>query len=189
MAKLLIINGSPRKNGSDAKVAAKAAEIASEYGYESERVDVYDLRLNGCMACGACKKTGRCVQKDGMNDLIAKIRDSDMLLLATPVYFGAETGPMKTFIDRLYALTSVDADGNKVRDIGKVKKVSTLFTCGAPEGNMTYANLLAHFVAVFKAYGVTDTSGVVIPAADPATVLDSDYANGYFETLRFQLEH
>ena len=189
MAKLLIINGSPRKNGSDAKVAERAAEIAAEYGYESEKVDIYDLRLNGCMACGACKKTGRCVQKDGMNDLIAKIKDSDMLLLATPVYYGSETGPMKTFIDRLYPLSTVNENGEKVRDIGKVKKVSTLITCGAPQGNMTYASLLPHFISIFKTFGISDTSGVIIPAADPATVLDSDYTKGYFETLRFQLEH
>ena len=187
MAKLLIINGSPRKNGSDAKVAMKAAEIAGEHGYESERVDIYDLHLNGCMACRACKKTGRCVQKDGMNELIAKIKDSDMLLLATPVYYGSETGPMKTFIDRLYPITT-EKDGQKIRDIGKVKKVSTLITCGAPNGNMVYANLLPHFNAIFKAFGVTDVSGAIIPGADPDTVLDSDYTEGYFETLRFQLE-
>lgn len=188
MKKLLIVNGSPRKNGSDAIMTAKAAEIASKYGYESETVYAYDLKLNGCMACMACKKTGRCAQKDCMNEMLEKIKDSDMIIFATPVYCLAETGPMKTFVDRMYPMFRMDPDGTVETDIGKVKKVSVIVTCGAPDGNMTFTNILVRYANMMKMFKVTDFSGTVIPSANPATVLESGFAKDYFGELEFQLE-
>ena len=87
MKKLLIINGSPRKKGCDARVCEEISRLASKYGYESETVWAYDLDIRGCRACMACKSTQKCVQKDCMNDILDKIKASDMLLFATPVYF------------------------------------------------------------------------------------------------------
>ena len=188
MSKLLVINGSPRKNGSDAAMVKKAVEMAEKYGYESEILWAYDLDLNGCRACMACKKTGECVQKDGMNDVIAKIRDSDMILFATPVYFLAETGPIKTFIDRMYPMMRMNPDRTISHNVGKLKKASVIVTCGAPDGNMVFANILTRFFNVLKMFGVTDVSGGIVPGAMPDTVLDSPYAKEYFSNLEFQLE-
>ena len=188
MKKLLIINGSPRKNGSDAKVCVEVSKIASKYGYESETLWAYDLGIGGCKACMACKKTQRCVQKDGMNEVLDKIKESDMLLFATPVYFLAETGPIKTFFDRMYPLMMMNPDRTVTSFIGKVKKASIVITCGAPDGNMVFANMVTRFVNVMKMYNVTDVSGVVIPAANPDTVLESPFAKDYFEGLEYQFE-
>ena len=188
MKKLLIVNGSPRKNGCDAKVTAEAAKIAEKYGYESETVWAYDLGIGGCKACMACKKTGNCVQKDCMNDILAKIRDSEMILFATPVYFHAETGPMKTFVDRMYPMMKMNPDRTVTTNVGKLSKVSILVTCGAPDGNMTFANIIARFINVMKMFGVKDVSSGIIPSANPDTVMESPYTKEYLEGLEFQLE-
>ncbi len=188
MKKLLIVNGSPRKQGCDARVCEEVAKVAAKHGYESETVWAYDLGIGGCKACMACKSTQRCVQKDGMNDILDKIREADMLLLATPVYFHSETGPFKTFIDRMYPLMRMEPDRTCTSFIGNVKKAAIVVTCGAPDGNMTFANIVTRYINVMKMYGVTDVSGVVIPAANPDTVLESSYLKSYLEEVDFQLE-
>lgn len=188
MKKLLIINGSPRKQGCDAKVCGEISKFAEKYGYESETIWVYDLGIGGCRACMACKSTQRCVQKDCMNDILDKIRASDMLLFATPVYFHSETGPFRTFIDRMYPLMRMNPDRSVTSFIGNVKKAAMVVTCGAPDGNMTFANIVSRFVNVMKMYGVTDVSGVIIPGANPDTVLESPFLKDYLGELEFQLE-
>ena len=188
MKKLLIINGSPRKNGCDAKICAAAAELAAKYDYETETIWAYDLDIGGCRACMACKKNQRCVQKDGMNEILDKIKESDMLLFATPVYFLAETGPFKTFIDRMYPMMCMNPDRTVTSYIGNVKKASIVITCGAPDGNMIFANMIARFANVMKMYHVTDISSVIVPAANPDTVMESSYTKDYLEALSFQLE-
>lgn len=188
MKKLMIVNGSPRRNGCDAILASEASRMASEHGYESETVNVYDLNLNGCKGCMGCKKTGRCVQKDGMNDILDRIRGSDMLLLTTPVYFSGETGPFKTFIDRMYPCVTFDDDGNRMASLGNVSKVSIAVICGKPDGNMTYANIMTRYIGVMKMFGVTDAAGAVIPGVEPSTILESGYAKDFLEGFEFQIE-
>ncbi len=188
MKKLLIVNGSPRKQGCDAKVCEEVAKLAAKHGYESETVWAYDLGIGGCRACMACKSTQKCVQKDCMNDILAKIQDADMLLLATPVYFHAETGPLKTFVDRMYPLMRMEPDRTCTSFIGKVKKAAIVVTCGAPDGNMTFANIVTRYMGVLKMYGVTDVSGVVIPMANPDTILESSFLKDYLAEVDFQLE-
>lgn len=115
MSRLLIINGSPRKDGVDAKIGQMIAERMKGYDYDAEAVNINDLNIRGCQACMSCKKTGKCAQNDDMTVLYDKIRGSDMLILCSPIYFGAETGQMKTFVDRMYApwsSTRMDRDSS-----------------------------------------------------------------------------
>ena len=188
MKKLLIINGSPRKKGCDARVCEEISRLASKYGYESETVWAYDLDIRGCRACMACKSTQKCVQKDCMNDILDKIKASDMLLFATPVYFNGETGPMKTFLDRMYPLMRMNPDRTVTTFTGKPKKAAIVVTCGAPDGNMIFANVVTRYVNVLKMFGITDVSGAVIPAANPDTVAESPYLKDYLPQIEFQLE-
>lgn len=188
MKKLLIINGSPRKKGSDAVVCDIISKMVEEHGYESETIWAYDLGIGGCKACMACKSTQKCVQKDCMNDMLEKIKDADMLLLATPVYFLAETGPFKNFIDRMYPLMRMNPDRSVTTFTGKPKKAAIVVTCGAPDGNMIFANIVTRYVNVLKMFGITDVSGAVIPAANPDTVAESPYLKDYLPQIEFQLE-
>ncbi|MBQ3735580.1 MAG: flavodoxin family protein [Candidatus Methanomethylophilaceae archaeon] len=188
MKKLLIINGSPRKKGCDARVCDEISALASKYGYESETVWAYDLQIGGCRACMACKSTQRCVQKDGMNEILDKIRTSDMLIFATPVYFNGETGPMKTFLDRMYPLMRMNPDRTVESFIGNVKKAAIVVCCGAPDGNMKYASIVTKFINVLKMFNVTDVSGAVIPSGNPDTVLESSFCKGCLSQIEFQLQ-
>jgi multimeric flavodoxin WrbA len=79
---------------------------AAGSGAETELVHLYDLEFKGCISCFACKKIGgknygRCAVNDGLTPILKKISEADALILGTPVYFGAETGEMRSFLERL----------------------------------------------------------------------------------------
>lgn len=187
MRKLLIINGSPRNNGTDALIAKKVAECVKKYNYETEIINVCELKINGCKACMACKKTGSCAQKDDMTGMYAKIKEADMLILASPIYFGAESGQMKCFLDRFYAMVN-NKDGVRTTDIGKVSKASIVLTCGNPNGNMYYSGVLTRLTNMIKSFNITDFSGMIISEASPETVDTSHFVKEYIESIEFQIE-
>ncbi|MBQ2821748.1 MAG: flavodoxin family protein [Thermoguttaceae bacterium] len=111
MKKVLIISSSPRKEGNSELLAREFARGAESAGNQTEIVRLNEMRLGYCQGCYACTKTGKCFQNDGMNELAEKVRQADVLVLATPVYFYTMSGQMKVFIDRLVPVyTEVRAD-------------------------------------------------------------------------------
>lgn len=99
--KVLLIAGSPRKGGNSDLLCDAFGKGAKEAGHTVEKIYVRDLKLGGCMACYGCRDTGMCVQKDGMNDVLKKMIEADVIVLATPVYFYSMSGQLKVFIDRV----------------------------------------------------------------------------------------
>lgn len=101
------INGSPRKEWNTATLLSKALEGASSQGSKTELVHLYDLDFKGCKSCFACKivngpSYGRCAQKDDLSPILKKIEDeADVIIIASPIYFGAMSGEMRCFIERL----------------------------------------------------------------------------------------
>ncbi|NLL94597.1 MAG: flavodoxin family protein [Thermoplasmatales archaeon] len=186
MRKIVAINGSPRKDGCCAKVMEKVAETAKAKGFKAEIINVAALNIKGCKACMACKKTGECAQRDDMTALYQKLRDADMLLLATPIYFAAETAQLKCFIDRLYAMIPI-VDGEMRPDMGKKKVASVFIPCGAPNGAMAYGGVLTRLTSTLKSFGIDNISGAIVPGAKPDTVLGTDYVEGYLEAVESQL--
>jgi multimeric flavodoxin WrbA len=184
--KMLIVNGSPRAQGTDAAIIGMVSDTAKKNGYDPEVIDICGLNIHGCRACMACKKTGKCAQKDDMTPLYEKIKTADMIVIASPIYFGAESGQMKCFIDRFYAMLGIK-DGKFIPDMGQVKKASIVLVCGAPDGNMSYGGVLARMINVFKSLGIIDASGAIIPGVSPENVKKSDYVRDYIGALEFQV--
>lgn len=184
--KLLIANGSPRVKGLDVALANMISENVKKFGYETEVANVSRMRINGCRACMSCKAMGRCIQEDDMVRMYDKIRNSDMLILTSPIYLGAETGQMKCFIDRFYAMFRM-VDDNKLVDFGKVSKASVLLTCDEPDGAMIYGGVLTRLTKVLRYLGVEDVSGTIIPGVSVDSATDSVLVKEYLESLDFQL--
>lgn len=104
--KILAINGSPRKKGNTATLLGHALDGAGSKGAATELVHLYALDFKGCVSCFECKKIGgksygRCAVKDGLTPVLAKVLEADALIVGTPVYFGAESGEMRSFLERL----------------------------------------------------------------------------------------
>jgi len=181
--KILAINGSPRSNGSTAKAISLVAEKLGNANVEV--IDLGKKKISHCLACMRCKTEGKCATNDDMTAIYAKIRESDMIILASPIYFGMETGLFKNFLDRMYAMGPV---GHRKADVGKLSRGSIILTCGAPNGDMIYAGVSAHLMASLKYFGVTDVSSVIIPGAKPDEIQNSQHFTGYIEALKLQLK-
>lgn len=103
MKKVLILSGSPRKNGNSDILCDEFKRGAEEAGNAVEKIRVSELDINYCRACYACKKDCKCVIKDDMADLLQKMIDTDVLVLASPVYFYSIDAQLKAVIDRTVA--------------------------------------------------------------------------------------
>lgn len=100
MKKVLILSASPRKGGNSDLLCDAFAQGAREAGHEVEKIYVQDQKIGSCMACYGCRSKGVCVQKDDMASILDKLVAADVIVLATPVYFYAMDGQLKTLIDR-----------------------------------------------------------------------------------------
>lgn len=103
MKKVLILSGSPRKNGNSDILCDEFAKGARESGHEVEKIRIAEKNIGYCRACYACRGTGKCVINDDMAEILQKIIDTDVLVLASPVYFYSIDAQLKAVIDRTVA--------------------------------------------------------------------------------------
>lgn len=104
--KAIAINGSPRKKWNTATLLERCLEGARAEGAEGSLAHLYDYAYKGCISCFECKKIGgksygRCAVRDELTPLFQEIETCDVLILGSPVYFGAESGEMRSFLERL----------------------------------------------------------------------------------------
>ena len=102
---ILVLNGSPRPNGVTAKMVSVFQKAAEKGGHVVQAVNVCRKQIHGCLACEYChgKGQGTCAQKDDMQAIYEKLRETDMLVLASPIYYHNLSGQLKCVIDRFYA--------------------------------------------------------------------------------------
>ncbi len=97
------------RNGNSNKLCDEFERGCTERANIVKRINIRDIKLNFCIACRDCYNYGDCVQKDDMNSVYPYIKEADVLVFATPIYFGEMSGQLKTFIDRMYPLyTNLD---------------------------------------------------------------------------------
>lgn len=101
--KILILSGSPRKNGNSDLLCNEFMRGAEEVGHEVEKIFVHEKNISYCNACYACRNTGICAIKDDMAEVLQKMIDCDVMVLASPVYFYSIDAQLKAVIDRSVA--------------------------------------------------------------------------------------
>ena len=104
--KVLAFNGSPRKKWNTATLLKKALEGAASQGAETELVHLNDLNFKGCQSCFSCKTRGgksygKCAFKDELTPILEKIKETNAIILGSPIYLHTETGQMRMFMERL----------------------------------------------------------------------------------------
>lgn len=117
--KIVILNGSPRRNGNTAALSASFAQGARSAGHEVTEFFVQDMNIHGCRGCfgGHSSQDCPCVQKDDMARIYPKVKEADVIVLASPLYYWSLSAQLKTVIDRLFALE--EGDGQKLRGNGR----------------------------------------------------------------------
>ncbi len=102
--RILVLSGSPRKNGNSAALCRAFARGAEESGHQVETVFLRDKKIGCCLACYHCKKSGGvCAVKDDMGEMLDKMKAADVIVMASPVYFYSIDAQMKALIDRTVA--------------------------------------------------------------------------------------
>ena len=106
--KVLILNGSPRVGGNTTTAVAELERVFREEGVEVETVQVGTRDIRGCIACGKCAQTGRCVFDDTVNELAPKLEAADGLIAASPVYYASANATLVACLTRLFYSTHFD---------------------------------------------------------------------------------
>lgn len=104
--KIIILMGSPNKNGSTSILADNFAKGAKEAGHTVEFLDITRMNIHACTGCIACGYEGTCVQKDDVEKIKSKLLSCDMVVFATPLYYYGMSAQLKTVVDRFCSYNS-----------------------------------------------------------------------------------
>lgn len=154
--KIACLLASPRKKANSSFLARRICEKAAAKGAETKYFQLNSLKYAGCQACMACK-TGseKCVVQDDLADVLDAVAEADVLLMASPVYFGDVNAQLKGFIDRTFSYLVPDfyfAD-NKSRLLPG-KKLIMVLTQGHEDSN-SFADIFPRYEFFFSWYGYT----------------------------------
>ena len=106
--KVLLLNGSPRKDGNIALALGEMEKVFAELGVEYETIRLGREDIRGCIACESCRRTHRCVFNDIVNEIAVKFEAADGLVIGSPVYYGSANGTLMSALQRLFYSTSFD---------------------------------------------------------------------------------
>lgn len=100
--KVLLLNGSPHPHGCTYTALSEVASALEKNGIETEIFQIGNQPVSGCVACGGCLKTGKCVISDGVNDFVEKAKSADGFVFGSPVYYASASGQISSFLDRAF---------------------------------------------------------------------------------------
>lgn len=172
--KILVITGSPHKQGTSDLMAECFMDGAQAAGHEIFRFDAASKNIGPCIACNYCRKNnGECVQNDDMALLYSDLKSADMVVFVTPLYYFGMTSQIKRVIDRFFAIN---------QDLkGAGKKAALLATCGDTDSWAMDA-LTAHYQTVCRYLEWEDTGTILaFGVYERKDIENSDYPSKAFE--------
>jgi len=153
--KVLLINGSPNAKGCTYTALSEVEKILNENNIETEMIQIGNKAIRGCIGCGGCKSTKRCVFDDDLvNEVIAKMEGADGLIIGSPVYFASPNGNLMSMLDRMFyagdcfahkpaaAVVSARRAGTTVSldDLNKYFSIRQMLTVGSTYWNMVHGS-------------------------------------------------
>lgn len=133
---VLILNGSPRKDGNTTIALREMENVFAEQGVEVEHIQVGAQDIRGCIACGYCASHGKCVFNDAVNEVAEKFEKADGLVVASPVYYASANATLIALLDRLFYSSHFD----------KAMKVGASVVCARRGGcSATFDELNKYF--------------------------------------------
>jgi len=148
--KVLIINGSPHKNGSTYTALHEMENVFLSENIETEIIQVGHLPIRGCIACRSCYETGKCAFDDIVNELAPKFEECDGLVVGSPVYYASANATLIALLDRLFYSTKFDKTMKVGASVVSARRGGLSFTfdelnkyftiCGMPVASGQYWN-------------------------------------------------
>jgi len=156
--KIVCLLGSPREKGNSVTIANRFCDTAERLGAKVQTFALNKLEYQGCQACMACKtKLDRCVLEDGLTEVLEAVGETDILVLASPTYFGDLSSQLKGFIDRSYSYLPPDYITNPGPSrLSPGKKLVFILTQGNPDQER-FADIFERYDYFFKWYGFAES--------------------------------
>ncbi len=147
--KIVAVLGSPQPQGNSSTLARAFLKAAAELGAETTEFLLNRLNFQGCQGCRGCKtKSDACVLEDDLTPVLEAIQDADILVLASPVYFGDLSGQMKCFFDRTYSCINPDFSSR----VPPGKKAVMVLTQANPDPAQ-FDDIFPRYLRWLKLYG------------------------------------
>ena len=150
--KVLLINGSPHKNGCTYTALSEIADTLKTEGIESEIFWIGNKPISGCIACKGCLKTGKCAIDDTVNEFIDLAKDADGFVFGSPVHYAGASGALTSFMDRVFYHKSAGYQGKPAAAIASCRRggasatfdqLNKYFTiCSMPVVSSQYWNMV-----------------------------------------------
>jgi multimeric flavodoxin WrbA len=156
--KIACLLGSPRERSNSSMIAEHFCTTAKGLGAEVNTFKLNDLQYRGCQGCMACKtKLDRCALEDDLSEVLEAVRETDILVLASPVYYWDVSAQMKAFVDRTFSFLVPDFISNPQKSrLEPGKKLVFILAQNNPDKN-SFTHIFPKFDYFFRAYGFTDT--------------------------------
>ena len=153
MSNIVILQGSPRRNGNTARlVQAFTDGLAAEH--KVTIINVSELKINYCVCCNSCftRDGNRCFQEDDMRKILPALSDADVMVFASPVYFYGISAQLKTLLDRLHT---------PLRNTFKVKRTALLLV-GAASLPELFDSILVQYRMLLNFFHLEDAGTVLV---------------------------
>lgn len=168
--KIVTLLGSPRSQGNSSTIANRISETAAKLGAETSTFELNRLSYRGCQACYACKKGhDECVLKDDLAQVLAAVKEADLVVLASPVYYGDISSQLKGFVDRTFSYLVADYTTNPEPSRLGAKKMIMVLTQGHPD-EASFAEIFPRYEGFLKWQNFTDIRLVRACGIGPSTV-------------------
>jgi multimeric flavodoxin WrbA len=160
--------GSPRPQGNSTLVARRFIDKAAELGANVTTWSLNQIKFKGCQACMGCKtRKDVCVLEDDLTPVLTAVRETDVLVLATPVYFADVASPVKAFIDRTYSFVGPDYLTNpNASRLAKGKKL--VFIQSQEGGPKAFQDIFPKYNLFLNFYGFAESRYILAAEVGPA---------------------
>ena len=139
--KVLLINGSPKKEGCTYTALSVVAKVLNEEGIETEIFHVGNKPIAGCMGCGFCRKTGKCKFDDTVNECASKAKEADGIIVGSPVHYASASGMITSFMDRLFFSSSAALQYKPAAVVASARRAGTTATLDQLSKHFTISNM------------------------------------------------
>lgn len=139
--RIVVITGSPHRNGTTAALAEAFIEGAKEAKHDIFRFDAAKEKVSPCLACDHCRTKGRCIHDDGMRELLPALERAELVVFVTPLYYFGMSAQLKSVIDRFYARnTALHGPG----------KQACLLAASYDDNDWTMNDLVGHYQTILR---------------------------------------
>lgn len=170
---VLVLLGSPHKNGTTAALAKSFCKGVLEAGHHVDTLHTPSLEIRACIGCNSCRNSGECIFDDDMKKLEKSLIEADMVVFVSPLYYFGFTAQLKTVIDRFYSIN------NELRS--KAKK-AVLLSAGADTDEWAMDGIVANYEVMCR-YLHWENVGEILASGcgSPEQLAETDYEEKAFK--------